>query len=326
MLAFACITMNLIRRRNMQRNFNWGSRNMATAAEYALSAARKRGDIGHTAEHDYRHRFSLFLVYLKGKGVKRLEKITAALVIEYGKKLAERVDTEGLSPSRAQTLVSAINSTLYFVTRGKWRTVSPTEDCLIPERCAIRDEPTVPSDVATTAIKHLRDIGLLRCAAVAELAHKFGLRAKEASLLDSVTALSEANAKGHITITKGTKGGRKRIVPVLSASQIEALERAAEIQGSGRSVMPKNRNWKQWLEGPLRKGRNQLHLFGIKGYHELRSSYAANRYEVILGVPAPANGGTIVDKSADKETRLQIASELGHGRIDVVSEYVGGRK
>jgi len=326
MLALASIKMNFIRRTNMQRNYNWGSRHMATAAGYALSSARKRGDIGHAAEHDYRHRFGLFLIFLKDRGVNRMEKITTALVIEYGKNLAERVDTEGLSPSRAQTLVSAINSTLYFVTRGKWRSVSPTEDCLIPERCAIREEPTVPSDIAKTAIKHLRNIGLLRCAAVAELAHEFGLRAKEASLLDSVTALTEAKTKNYITITKGAKGGRKRIINIQTAHQIEALERAAEIQGSGRSIMPKNRNWKQWLEGLLRKGRNQLHLFEIKGYHELRSSYAANRYEVILGSPAPVNGGIIINKLADKDARLQIASELGHGRIDVVSEYIGGRK
>ena len=310
----------------MQRNYGWGSRNMSKAAKFALSAARRRESIGFTAEHDYNHRFELFLRFLKEKGVKRMEDITPGLVIEYGKGLALRVDTEGLSPSRAQTLVSAINSTLDAVTRGKWHSVSPTEDCSIPERCAVRQEPTVNCELAHIAIQALRTKGTLRTASVAELAHDLGLRAKEASLLDAVKALAEAKKDGKVAITRGAKGGKNRVVPILRNKQIETLENAVKSQGSARAVMPNDKSWKAWLEGGLRKGRNQLHLFGIKGYHEFRSSYAANRYETIMGVAAPVNGGVIQDKAADREARLQIAEELGHGRIDVVAEYIGGRK
>jgi len=310
----------------MQRNFGWGSRNMSMAAKFALSAARRKESIGYTAEHDYRHRFDLFLVFLRELRVKRMEDITPELVIEYGNRLAIRVDVEGLSPSRAQTLVSAVNSTLNIVTRGKWKSVSPTKDCMIPERCAVRQEPTVAHEQAVVAIRHVRKIGLLRAASVAELAYNLGLRAKEASLLDAVKALKEAESENRVSITCGAKGGKNRIVPILKVEQIKALEQAVKAQGGARSVMPVDKTWVAWLDGGLRKGRNQLHLFGMRGYHELRSSYAANRYETIMGIPAPANGGMIQDKAADREARLQIAEELGHGRIDVVSEYVGGRQ
>lgn len=310
----------------MQRNFGWGSRSMSMAAKFALSSARKKESIGYTSEHDYRHRFDLFLVFLNEHGIKRMEDITPELVIEYGNRLAIRVDVEGLSPSRAQTLVSAVNSTLNIVTRGKWKSVRPTKDCLIPERCAVRQEPTVAHEQAVVAMQHVRKIGLLRAAAVAELAYNLGLRAKEASLLDAVKALNEAESGKSVSIAYGAKGGKHRAVPIFKVAQITALKQAVKAQGAARSVMPVDKTWVAWLDGGLRKGRNQLHLFGMRGYHELRSSYAANRYETIMGVSAPANGGVIQDKVADSAARLQIADELGHGRIDVVSEYVGGRK
>jgi hypothetical protein len=45
----------------------------------------------------------------------------------------------------------------------------------------------------------------------------------------------------------------------------------------------------------------------------------------LTGWAAPVAGGEIADRDADREAREQIAEELGHGRIDVVSEYIGGR-
>ena len=37
-------------------------------------------------------------------------------------------------------------------------------------------------------------------------------------------------------------------------------------------------------------------------------------------------GGTINDRAADLVARLKISEELGHGRAEVVAEYVGGRR
>ena len=56
-----------------------------------------------------------------------------------------------------------------------------------------------------------------------------------------------------------------------------------------------------------------------------RAAYACERYETLTGHPAPVLGGVITDRDQDREARERISAELGHGRIDVVSEYIGGR-
>jgi len=137
--------------------------------------------------------------------------------------------------------------------------------------------------------------------------------------------LQEARERGLVTIVDGTKGGRIRTVPVLQEQQLRALANAAMHQGVGRSLIPVGQNWKQFRENTLRQGRIPLQQVGITGYHDLRAAYACDRYQKITGHPAPVIAGGIVDKQLDRLAREQISSELGHGRIDVVSEYIGGR-
>jgi hypothetical protein len=67
-----------------------------------------------------------------------------------------------------------------------------------------------------------------------------------------------------------------------------------------------------------------LHEHGLKGFHELRASYACERYEWITGHSAPINGGSCFrqERGLDQRAQLQISHELVHGRIDVVSTYI----
>jgi hypothetical protein len=73
--------------------------------------------------------------------------------------------------------------------------------------------------------------------------------------------------------------------------------------------------------------RETLHEHGLKGFHELRATYACERYEQLTGHAAPINGGHCyrIDRDLDQQARQQISLELGHNRIDVVSAYIGGR-
>ncbi|MNN03210.1 hypothetical protein D3C81_1158900 [compost metagenome] len=65
---------------------------------------------------------------------------------------------------------------------------------------------------------------------------------------------------------------------------------------------------------------------GLKGFHELRASYACERYSSFTGHSPPVNGGHCyhTDRKLDRMARLQISYELEHSRIDVASAYIGG--
>lgn len=309
----------------MSRNYNLGSRNMADAARIALSREARKGDLSFLSASTLSERFSHFSVFAKLNGIARMERVTFDLVVQYGRSLVAKVEREDLSPAYAQNLVSAVN-TVFAIVRFDWKSISPTKDCGIPRRCAIRQTPTLTIMEAKLAIQYLKNAKKERLASIADLALTFGLRSKEASLLDNLEAIKKVNKSGSINIEKGTKGGRKRVLKVNGLDEINVLKKCAELQGKDRSLMPFETNWKSWREKELRKGRELLNPYGIKGFHEFRAAYAASRYKDITGWKAPANGGRILDKQVDIDARKKIAEELGHGRIDVVSEYIGSRK
>lgn len=309
----------------MSRNYGLGSRDMASAARIALDRAAQRGELSFSSVATLTERFSQFVNAVRAQGIGRLERISPELVQAYGQHLSTQVQRSELSPAYAQNLVSAINTVMHLVC--DWSTVSPTKACGIAQRCAVRDTPPLGVDrtLLERSFDQLRGNDQLRAAAVADLARELGLRSKEAALLNVHKALQEARDSGQVTIIDGTKGGRGRTVPVLQEQQLSALANAAIQQGVGRSLIPVEQNWKQFRENTLRQGRIPLQQVGITGYHDLRAAYACDRYQQITGSPAPVITGGIVDKHLDRLAREQISSELGHGRIDVVSEYIGGR-
>jgi len=309
----------------MSRNYGAGSRDMNKAAGKLLRNAVMRKEISHATAKTNAERFVHFVRYAKAHGIGRLERITSELIEEYGQRLAEKVLMGEMAASYAQNLLSSVNSVMSIATNGQWKSVSPTLDCNIPKRCFVRSGPTPKPDVIVEAIVAMKAQGLVRSASVAELAFQFGLRSREASMLDSVRALEESKANGEITIVAGTKGRLTRTVHVRHCAQTEALAKAAGIQNKGRCLIPSEINWIQWKNGELRQGREALKSHGIGGYHELRASYAAIRYQEIVGHAAPCNGGTITDKELDMKARLEIAVELGHSRPQIMAEYIGGR-
>lgn len=308
------------------RNFGLGSRDMAKAGRFALNAAAARGEVSYSTAATVGDRWQQFVDWAKEQGINRMEQIDREDVQRYGEELAEKVENGELSASYAQNLVSAVNSVMSIATGGQWESVSPTRDCGIAERSHVRDEApaAIDREVYSRALDAVREQVGERAAAVVELARELGLRSKEASLLDAKAALREASERGAITISAGTKGGREREIPITSERQMEALRHAAEAQGRDSSLIPSEMSWKEWREGTLRDAREVVQEWTGGGLHDLRASYACERYESLTGWAAPVAGGEIADRDADKEAREQIAEELGHGRIDVVSEYIGG--
>lgn len=312
----------------MSRNFGIGSRDMGRAGQMALDRAATAGGVSFSTAATNADRWNDFTSWAREQGIKRMEDVTPEAVRDYGLQLATRVEDGQLAASTAQNRVSAVNSVMGMATRGEWRSVSPTKECGIQERCAVREDAPGALDRAAygQALAAVREQVGERAAATVELARELGLRSKEASLLDARSALHEALQRGAVTISDGTKGGREREISITSPVQVQALERAAHAQGDAIAVMPPGDDWRSWREGELREAREVVQEHTGGGLHDLRAAYACGRYEALTGHAAPCAGGTINDRAADLVARLKITEELGHGRAEVVAEYVGGRR
>lgn len=312
----------------MSRNYGLGSRVMSDAGRMALDRAAARGEVSFSTAATQAERWARFAQWAKAQGIGRMERIDGEMVRAYGRELADQVKAGDLAAATAQNYVSAINAVMALATQNKWASISPTKDCGIPQRSAVRDDAPGAVDRSTynLALGNVRDQVGDRAAAVVELARELGLRSKEASLLDAKAALVEAETSGAVSIYEGTKGGLERTVSISNRDQVAALERAAAAQGDARAVMPSSENWKSWREGDLRDARELVQSSTGGGLHDLRAAYACDRYQVLTGHAAPAAGGQIQNKASDQLARQVIGEELGHGRADVVAEYVGGRR
>jgi len=149
----------------------------------------------------------------------------------------------------------------------------------------------------------------------------FGLRREEAMKIRPALA----HRDGHLELKNAwCKGGRPRSIPVLTPEQRAVLEEAKHLAGSG-SLIPAHKSYKQHLN----TWEYQTTKAGISQTHGLRHAYAQQRYLEITGWNAPAAGGprhfelTAEQKQPDIEARQQITAELGHGRIDITTQYLG---
>lgn len=311
------------------RNFGLGSRNMDVAGHFALQREMESfKSIDTMAE-----RWGQFCSWAKDEGIKKMEQIEQADLIRYGTELADRVERGEMAASTAQNYVSACNRVMEIARGDKEVWVSPTKDCGIPERSGIATENKAMSLETHQAAKNVVNE---RVGALMDVQRELGLRFEESAKLDARSALAEAQERGAVTIKDGTKGGRDREVPITNERQIEALERAAEIQGGDRSMIPTGQSY----AGFQREAYIEAGEAGIR-FHDERREYAQSRYENLVGALCPVEAGIkhgqahheylagqlgtrIADaREIDREAREQIAEELGHGRMEVTNAYLG---
>ncbi|MDY0207345.1 MAG: integrase domain-containing protein [Pseudomonas sp.] len=309
----------------MSQNFDLKTRDMSKAAHILLSKDQREGAISFSTVATVLERFEHFKRFAKEKGVARFERVSSELVRSYAQHLKKRIfKKRNLSAAYAANMLSAVNSVMsraHSHNGTKWTPVTGREVNL-ERRTRTRTNKTVTREQSSKAIEQLSP----RTTAIANLARELGLRSKEASLINAKKALADATNKSFVAIEAGTKGGRYREVPITNQLQIEALKKAAQIQGQHHSLVPQEQSWVVFREGELRDGRELLKKHGVAGYHELRAAYAAERYHELTGQTAPINGGKINNKEVDLDSRLQISNELGHGRAEVLNAYVGGKK
>lgn len=306
----------------MKRNFGTQQRDPMRAASVLLNASRDAGGTSFSTVATVLQRFDKFVCFARERGVSRLDKITRLLVQSYAVFLRD----SDYSAAYQQNLLSAVNTVLtkgYERQNQRWQPVTGRAEGL-SRRDNVRKSPTTSKEQLLQAQADMPE----HAAVVAGLARELGLRSKEAALLNARAALKEAKEKLLVTIVDGTKGGRTRNVPVTQPSQVDALIKAARLQGDNRSLIPSHQTWVEFRATTLYNGRAALKRAGIAGYHALRAAYAADRYLEVTGSLAPCNTNCrrTAERAIDLHAREIIAEELGHGRTDVLVSYVGSRK
>lgn len=155
----------------------------------------------------------------------------------------------------------------------------------------------------------------------------FGLRREESMKFQPEYALDGQtieNAKYLILKGSWAKGGRPRTIPITSEKQRHELRNAYALAvKNGGSLIPKEKSYKTHVASFERV----TSALGVGQTHGLRHGYAQTRYRELMGFDCPAVGGprslTADEIAKDKEIRMLISQELGHGRIGVTSIYLG---
>lgn len=150
----------------------------------------------------------------------------------------------------------------------------------------------------------------------------FGLRRKEALMIQPAKA-----DKGTYIALEGPwcKGNRRRIIPVETPEQREALDFAKSVARGG-SLIPASMTYKAYRDGQWRRA---CQAVGVTATHGFRHAWAQDLYESLTGMPCPVRGGprhhemTPEHIRKDLWARSVISKELGHGRIKVTNWYLG---
>lgn len=165
-----------------------------------------------------------------------------------------------------------------------------------------------------------------RVACQLALCWHFGLRVQEAWCFRPHLALRD----GLVHVHWGTKGGRKRVLPIQLTEEQKHLIYLAQTFAvtEPESMVPRQCSLKTWKSAFYRV----THRIGLtKGQsgatpHSLRHSFLNREYERVTGRLSPIRGGTLAQEDApsDRAARLHVADNAGHSRSSIASAYIGG--
>ncbi|MGX4727855.1 integrase domain-containing protein [Pseudomonas corrugata] len=325
--------MGLVGRRD-GRNFGYG-RQLSYAGRQALKDMFGGGHYGTVKAHSDRWQaFARWCRSDDGPELNDARQIDRQILSDYAAYLRHLVERGDLAIATAQNRLSSVNRTMAALRGDQYVKVPSPSKALEMQRINVRR--SVPQGQDREQVKRLIAVlcehQMPRAAAVAQLARATGMRLREAILADLPRLKRESEQYGKINIQDGTKGGRAgasapRWIGVDNHIR-DALRFAEQASpDTSRNVLAPHESYQDFLQGTVRPARDILHTHNLKGFHELRAAYACERYEQITLHPAPINGGNCyqIDHHLDQKARAQISYELGHGRIDVVSTYIGAR-
>ena len=149
----------------------------------------------------------------------------------------------------------------------------------------------------------------------------FGLRIEESFMLRPVEA---ARNPRMLAVTRGTKGGRPREVPI--ETKIGILEEAATLNnGLTGSTVPADRTlsqWRDWYYYVLERHGVTKRGMGITS-HGLRHEYLQTLYKETTGVDAPIKrAGDRPDPQLHEEAMRRVVEAAGHSRLTKAGAYL----
>ena len=316
------------------RNFGYG-RQMSYAGPQALKDLFGGGHYGTVKAHS--DRWQAFVRWCRsedGPGFNDARQIDRQTLLDYVGHLRQQVEHGELAIATAQNRLSSVNRTMAALRGDQYvKVVSPSK-ALGMQRTSVRR--SVPQGQDREHVKRVVDVlcghQQSRAAAMAQLARATGMRLREAILADLPRLQREAKQLGRINIQDGTKGGRSGVSAprwiTVDEHIRDALAFALQVSPDGsRNLLALHESYRDFQQRSVRPAREILHTHNLKGFHELRAAFACERYEQITDHLAPIKGGRCyqLDRNLDQEARAQISYELGHGRTDVVTAYIGGR-
>jgi len=325
--------MALVGRRD-GRKFGYG-RQLSYAGPQALKDMFGGGHYGTVKAHcDRWQAFVRWCRSEQGPGINDARQIDRQVLANYAAHLRNLVGLGDLTVSTAQNRLSSVNRTMAALRGDQCVKLPSPSKALGMQRTGVRQ--SAPQGQDHEQVKQIVDAlcrqHQLRAAAVVLLTRATGMRLREAILADLPRLSREAQNLGRINIQDGTKGGRAgasapRWIAV-DGQVRDALKLARQISPAGsRNLIAPHESYRSLLQQIIRPARDILHTHNLKGFHDLRAAYACERYAQITQHRAPINGGPFcqIDSNLDREARRQIGYELGHGRVDVVAAYIGGR-
>lgn len=312
------------------RNYGYGKA-LAWAGKNALKDRYGAGHYGTVAAHE--ERWKRFVTFLKEQcHIKDTRDIQKEHIERYGQHLEQQVSNRKMKVAYAQNLLSSVNVVLSTLRSDNHLTISPSK--LVGERTVVREYS--PRTVEQTELKRAQQILSTKnekhLLFLTSLCRTFGLRFREASLLNVSRALKQSRKEGRINITVGTKGGRgkhaDRWVPVPPQGHklLEQIHKALKLENQ-KNLIPEHKNYIQWRSHAYSQWRLTTRETEIRGFHDLRAAYACERYQEITNHPAPViTGQRTASKTLDHKARSILAKELGHNRTNILVAYIGSAK
>ena len=250
---------------------------------------------------------------LHGMGYRRMT--TRSLKPKHVDALVKRWLSEGMA---AGTVKNRMNCLRWWAAKVDRRNVvaRSNEFYGIPDRQFVSNDSKAVI-VDENALANVKD-DLVRMSL--ELQRAFGLRREEA--IKFMPGYADLGNRVRLKAS-WTKGGKERVVPVLTKEQRAVLDRAHRLVGAG-SLIPPQKNYIQ----QLRTYERHTTQAGLSKLHGLRHAYAQSRYQQLTGWTCPAAGGPVSrnlsaeQQKVDHQARLTVSLELGHVREQISAVYL----